>query len=371
MKLILFCLFSFSVFAEDCPTIHLDKNGGPVEKIPIYDQSTRYIDPEICSDIATAVVIDAYRSRYGRIAAGEFTAPLSIASHQHAASMTHTEIAGNHDDPKLFDYEALGTALVIDAMQAAKGIRVCNEGFLSSFDGLVGPRDPKMPAAPGAFIEAMISGAKSFREYSENMRQWTDDQNAYILNPYFQCGIAKRATSPVTLIGAVAQAAEQTSRPEMADMFLKTLCRGHDHKIDFPNPNFLNRETMRIPGNPKPDKSLEFRKAISAQLLPPNSMPVAISFCGIVLSNPQGGAVQDYPYKLPSVCGNHASVVVGQRYDVGRKKCQFLVRDGYGKDCGREKVNISAQWKCENGGLWIDQAPLSDSIFNTVDLPAK
>lgn len=59
-----------------------------------------------------------------------------------------------------------------------------------------------------------------------------------------------------------------------------------------------------------------------------------------------------------SLCGGHASVVIGSRFNKATKQCEFLIRNTYG-----EKCKYHEDFECESGQIWVDHTSLSKNIF--------
>ncbi len=79
------CLFAAMLSAahaadeSTCSPVRLDKDGGPFERLPIYDQNrnAKY-DSQLCYAVTASLLIDANRSNAGE-SIPPFTAPLSVA----------------------------------------------------------------------------------------------------------------------------------------------------------------------------------------------------------------------------------------------------------------------------------------------------
>lgn len=94
--------------------------------------------------------------------------------------------------------------------------------------------------------------------------------------------------------------------------------------------------------------------------------PIAIAFCAQVLhSGPGHGEVEwNKAWKVFSngKCGAHNALVVGRRWNRVKNRCEFLVRDSGGTNCGSHHK----EWECDaKGSLWVDDEALSKSIMST------
>ena len=105
-------------------------------------------------------------------------------------------------------------------------------------------------------------------------------------------------------------------------------------------------------------------KIINNELSKSDSTGLGISYCSAVLR--KGGK----EFKLSKYdprsrgCGNHASIIIGQRMRAGR--CQILLRNTWGFT-GCSKYN--SKWECQldkegkENGVWVDGMKLSSSIY--------
>ena len=90
-----------------------------------------------------------------------------------------------------------------------------------------------------------------------------------------------------------------------------------------------------------------------------SAYPIGISYCSKLLGKgfdyktPQDGAVN---------CGNHASLVVGRRRNSITNRCEYLIRNSWGKSC----YGYSKDWTCEKerGTVWVDSEKLSENIYD-------
>ncbi|MNJ94880.1 Papain family cysteine protease [compost metagenome] len=61
---------------------------------------------------------------------------------------------------------------------------------------------------------------------------------------------------------------------------------------------------------------------------------------------------------------NHASVLVGRKYDKKTRQCQYLIRNSWGRGCG----SYSESWKCEEGNVWVSKEALSRGLYGVTYL---
>lgn len=56
-----------------------------------------------------------------------------------------------------------------------------------------------------------------------------------------------------------------------------------------------------------------------------------------------------YDFKESSTFANHASSIVGRRFNTKTQSCEYLLRNSWGKDCGSYDKN----YECKDGHVWI------------------
>jgi hypothetical protein len=107
----------------------------------------------------------------------------------------------------------------------------------------------------------------------------------------------------------------------------------------------------------------------------PAGLPVAISFCGRVFVEGRGyEMVPSTDSAYPDRCGNHSALIVGKRRNPATGKCQFKIRNSYGRNC----FLFSEDWECvrnsagvPTGSLWIDSDALFKTTYQIGDLGEK
>nr|WP_295905428.1 C1 family peptidase [uncultured Bdellovibrio sp.] len=70
-----------------------------------------------------------------------------------------------------------------------------------------------------------------------------------------------------------------------------------------------------------------------------------------------------YPIKLimkkhPTADGMHASVLVGRKFNAKTKKCEYLIRNSFGRSCDGYNKSL----KCESGNIWVAENDLFESV---------
>lgn len=68
----------------------------------------------------------------------------------------------------------------------------------------------------------------------------------------------------------------------------------------------------------------------------------------------------------PSNVANHASTIVGQRWNPAKDRCELLIRDSHGPKCMRDgKYLLRKNFKCEKGYVWAGREEVLSSIVQT------
>lgn len=103
------------------------------------------------------------------------------------------------------------------------------------------------------------------------------------------------------------------------------------------------------------------------------SLPVGISYCSKVLSRGKSydGIVTKESSSLKfkqndkgkNDCGNHASLIIGSKFNKTTKKCDFLIRNTWGTGCSYHK-----DFKCESGSIWVDHETLEKNTYRVQHL---
>ncbi|RLA67915.1 MAG: hypothetical protein DRQ88_01225 [Epsilonproteobacteria bacterium] len=144
-------------------------------------------------------------------------------------------------------------------------------------------------------------------------------------------------------------------------------CNKPENRIKFylPRPTHLRFK--------KYHSNQDIMNIISNELNKINSTGLGISYCSIVLS--KGTSFKGIPSgdrANPGRCGNHASIIIGQRMRAG--SCQYLLRNTWGFT-GCNTYNSS--WECKRdgkgreSGVWIDANALASSIYGMDYFKAK
>jgi hypothetical protein len=159
--------------------------------------------------------------------------------------------------------------------------------------------------------------------------------------------------------------------PEQLGMIFRTICQSKDrHEVNTTAKckDFYGDTSDRYTFTKKILKNLET-----------NSLPVGISYCSSVLTNkpPFRGITKRSPLtfkknsKGQNICGGHASLIIGSRWNKKAKSCELLVRNSWGTGCKSYKAGYPAKSsivtgqdiKCEAGNIWVDYKELEKNIY--------
>ncbi len=116
----------------------------------------------------------------------------------------------------------------------------------------------------------------------------------------------------------------------------------------------------------------KIRKIIDERLTSNSSQPLGISYCSGMLKKGRGfrGVHRGWALRFSDTlagCGEHASILMGRTKNKLTGKCQYLIRNSWGKDCSNY---ASKDWKCEDGrgNIWVDADELTENIFQVQHL---
>jgi hypothetical protein len=414
-------LFSFHVLpysaaraseAEGCPTVRLDRNGGPFEKIPVYNQFEEdgSTDAGLCYAIGAAQLIDAYRMRVAGKADIPLTAPVSVALNFSALNYEPEEDIELPKDKGKIGVALIGAGTPEDAILASSNKPLCDQRWFEKFDALTSstksPRGPRKDAkAPSTrnLVRAIFEQIEKWKAVREQLARATtplrkpqksDDLCTDILNPYF----TSRSINNENLgdITAAVNAALDRDNPVLKlQKVVDWLCRSHHHRASIPNPivfyperdwkleghitqlkNEWQAEASRL-GLTRRDSAKKFSKRMveldeeidklrnkdsarhnSAIIGKVNELfskspaiPFAIDYDVSVL---EGNKIS-----IDTRTIDHTSVVVGQEFDAGMKTCNLLVRNSYGTNCRKPNGKSKYAFPCTNGTIAVPRTELA------------
>lgn len=345
--LILSLIFSFPVFAQNCPTTNLiTEPDSPFNKIPVYDQD----GIGICYAYVASQMADFHLIKKGS----------SQRVHPLWAAMKYSESKN-----RLY----LSNGIAYDSIMHIKAKGNCHSNYISEQLSKLVQKGKIQEVDVMSLIEVFAGKMESLYQTKSNVTD--QDVEDVILSaityqqPYCSPGATLEALIPEL------KALSVTGSRAMLGQLIFPGCQNTE-KLDVPDPDYFVGKT--------PD---ELTAKLKQQLLS-SQAPVAVSYCSKVLFDPSytGNA------KSPD-CGNHLSMVVGMKEE--NNQCQLLLRNTWGAGFGRHTEN----WKClckhkltnevvdnctektHNNGLyaveacWIDEGTLAKNAYALQFLKAK
>lgn len=400
---IILCLIllgpSFTLAADEtsCSTVRLDKNGGPIEKLPVYDQNRNAKDDtNLCYATTASLLIDANRSLREEVP--PFTAPLSISLNykmQQSKLALKLQDPTNPSDPSTLAFNLVGGGYIDTAIEANQDEFVCDQRFLQKFDNAIGDDQgskfklgSSQDTTTENFLKNILDQTEKYRRDSQLIDRVVSRTAA--LNDFFRC----KADSQYSNIGDIleaAKAAHSATNPlKKAATFLTKLCQKNSFKIRTPKVKKLDgidgdylTENMELvkklsDATFNQDQRLQLVKDFQDKFDPKKKIaklekqindllgaevptPIGIGYCHDSLSSK--GEVNCAPA--------HASVIIGRRFNQQTKTCELLVRDSYGPNCNNSDGTARYAWPCENGNVWIESNKLLRSASSVTWIPIK
>lgn len=323
-----------------CTAIRLDQNDGPFAKIPIYNQALETAqDTNICYAITAAQLIDAYRIK-NRDRREFLTSPFLIALRTRIEDAVHPDKARNQSyndlDPITF---LVGGGSIAGALSANKNRPACDQNWLENFTKIIHTSSRAKPA--------------------DNFLLDLASENAYRLGDF--------------------------KFIESAIKKLEAKCAGHEMKMNLPSPEELKPPEVSkeaylefIKALESPDLTKEERKKIyedyQKKFGPKRKMQLFGETIHRLLEQSSGVGI-GYFYKAVERQDNresaaeHASLIVGRRFNKETQKCEFLVRDSYGPNCQDSKGQDRYHRPCENGSIWVEARSLLENTMHLTWIP--
>lgn len=381
-----------------CTNVRLDAPGGPLEKVPVYDQK-KYAkdDSNICYAIAAAQLADVYRFYAGDKELKQLTSPISMALHQ-------------KNDPAAAEFLDVGDNILGRgedgiALRSASGQLVCDQRWLEKIASLVNVshrdgsalarriRKNSVDRLMGAILEE-VSLHRAVREKlaqsAQELEPMEGEDGCALGTEFFQTKVALGRLPVADLKNAIDAALEKNRPIEEAKAFLAEICKGHSFTLSIPQPNVLTIESEKsaqllkkfIAASKDPSSNKKSLRAISREyskasakektagvknlsqkvqelLSGAQPLPVAVSIDGGLLL----GTTEE-------LFSTHSALIAGRRFNPKTKECEFLVRDSYGTNCKGAGKDFPYAFPCEAGGLWIPSQKLMNHTYGITWLPA-
>ncbi len=328
------------------PEVRLDAPGGTIEKMPIHDQDGL----GICFAETGAQLFDSLLNQQG------VTHPRS--SSLHAALLTKL----NFSDPSQASRNNNGG---IDGGDACATVRRLSDSGACSHESYLRYLETGWPkASVGRLYELFETHRQALESELKNKKiqkeiDQTVSRHAFALMDGILATCSPQRPSVVKLptFDELGRILQEGSFPKLARGVFGSDCRSEDKfKAPFP---IDCQQLIAAYG----ESHSELRPVLKRRLLQhlaqgKTATPVGISYCSALLQKgvewKKGLDSKTEPFRVPE-CGFHASIVVGKREKAG--KCQFLIRNSWGTDCGAYAKN----WECEKGQIWVEADALLEN----------
>lgn len=175
------------------------------------------------------------------------------------------------------------------------------------------------------------------------------------------------------LIALRDQVREQNSRTNASELAIQT-CQEMGERIGELFPNLLISDVERVLQNPYfNDIYYSFvqhscKNRISGQGIRAHETPTHLfqdRGAGVIDAHLSEGKIIGINYRIDMLQagreGNHASTVVGRRWNADRNQCEYLVRNSWGTGCNYGYRNETS---CENGNIWVNKALLTEQTYS-------
>lgn len=349
-------IVSRASIANDCKDLRLDLPPGSMSTIPVYDQDSL----GLCYAFAASQLVDAYRFSHGDGKRSLLTSPVVAAAQSGAAEWFRDDLDGG---------------IVGNVVESIRKGGICDRDVvLRQWGGddikpyLIDLR--KFFDAHRAYAKEHTSVVQSLRNLLSNEHENADiARNRVFKAQEIQCYLKRSVPiekAQLPSIGLIGELLNQNDPIMFLSQIFKKTCEGHSTAVTVPEVTnvFLSAPFVKN----RISESNDITKIIQARLSRSNPQPIAISYCAAVLTDQTykgfermssssllGWKGDIVPKSQRPDCGNHASLVIGQRMNGG--KCQFLVRNSWGSSCA------GYSWPCQNGNIWIDSDRLAENIY--------
>lgn len=370
-----FCAaFSSSVWAEECgPAFRLDERGGSMEHVPVLDQGKL----GSCYAYSASAILDAWRISHGDLPDGRFIQPEILAVD---ARLDHTPGSSDIDGGNLS--RALETGLrggclkwkgdsqALQLWLTTAGRLGAHASYLhgrveSDQEELKNLDDPK-------YCETLVRDGK--HPSAEKVtclarvrfqRQALSDTHSKLIQGCrdiaTQGGATPNALERLTTDPQKILAHGQFPPLLPAQKSLKSVLCDPKNRLVIKEPKPKVKTTSLLDKDHKmPANDGSFMKNLFNRHFEKPAQPLGIDFCSNLLHHGEGGRKYASNRVLSEGCGPHSALVIGRRKTFfGR--CQYLIRNSWGKECDR----YNHDWDCERGSVWVDETTLAPNTFKT------
>lgn len=353
LALIFFLLIPFAHASgmEAPDEINLNDPGGSMEHVAVREQGHF----EICYAEVAAQMADAWRFSHGDKEYAFQTSAMTLALQAGDPALT------SHPDDGL---STRGGGFIDHAMEA-----LVNQGACPQSDA-VDSIDPQLTLQ---IVRLLASEARG------------DDVNFQAIHSQLNHVGLGSLLPPDGFIHSILED-KTLDLPTQLDRILSSNCArsGHSRKLELPKFSHIGYVAPGVVGvngrNHRPDNPTaifqemhDYIGYLQLRIKDKTSLPVGISHCSAFLMLGQEAAGFDNKAMYQGGhCGKHATLVVGKRTNTTSGKLQFLLRNSWGANCGRNRNHtnhiLSQRWECVDGGnLWVDADALERNLLELVD----
>lgn len=392
--MLFFVISSISIADSNCNDVRLDRNGGPFEKIPVYDQwKFSEEDPGICYAVTASQMMDADRFYNGDRELKQLSSPFSVAINRAAAVDQQSQVKIRPYTGKSAS-EIVGFGTIESAFKTNTNRPVCDQKALEGYTSLISSKKIEIPIdfqnpdlnSPDNFLRAILDQVNQAQTYKHRMQFDTTFSIAECdLNQYFRSRLTNQKNAQ-DLQAAALQALDERSISAQAKIFLDKICQENNIHWIEKHPVTSNGYTNEEKNKADQEAQTILEKLSTASENKKNSIfEEYVKFKKIHERNPQG--MQSTVSKILSSekpapigisynsgvldkngdGGNHGSIIIGQRFNQKTNTCEFLVRNSYGTNCKTKKMNY--KWPCESGNLWVPGPALFPETYEITYLP--
>lgn len=313
---------------EECSDLRLDKEGGSLESIPIYDQG----HTSLCYAYSASTSYDSFRIGQEKQDPAKLSSPMAAAFSARVWS-AYLEMLD------------LDGGLAEDALEYMVKNGSCdNNQFLKSING-----------------NQIKSVEKDMRQLYDLMNTPGNEHEGKITELY------TKIEDPINFerkldFKTYAIASKKSFYIQFLDFMLKERCseplriEAHHRLVTF------NARDIPMKYETRAQK---LKELITKILVDKNSQAPELAFCmGMVRDASFPAGIDDETGERTEICRkySHSAVLAGRRWNKELGSCQFLIRNAWRTNCD---ANFYKGLECENGQVWVNEESL---IKNTLSL---
>lgn len=321
---------------HNCETMtRLDSFGGSMEHVAVRDQG----DAPICFGEVAAQMSDAWRfsnedTNY------DFQTSGLIASLQTYNEFKTWELANGG-----FTYQVMDTIIKNGSCSKAATMESLGADQLDTMVRLL----KKIRVRAYNFKKILETNTDKNSHFTLNaeeiskLKLFFDNQKCFVYK-----GFAPDMKTVITLL-------EQADPLTMLYKQLSYACTGANHITPKPPRLETTYLTAQSP--------TEVANVLTSLLQTKTDLPVGVGICSRILDDANYRNVFPTQTQEESSCSSsstpHAMIMIGKRMNQKSGRCEILLRNSYGTECGGKKT-----WECDKGNIWMDAEALSKNIYS-------